>query len=222
MEASRCGKVPGEEMALFCKKQGYDGIFITDHFFNGSSAIDKDLKWEEKVALFCSGYESAKAAGDKIGLDVFFGLEFNVAFTEFLVYGIDKEWLLAHPDADKMSLQELSSLVRGEGGFIVHAHPFRQRPYIKCIRLLPDYVDAVEAVNAAHPEGSPFNDRAKWYASEFGLPVSGGSDNHINNPIFLGGIYTEEKIKSWQDYKRLVNERRVTPFMERNPFYTIS
>lgn len=38
-EASGCGMSTGAEMAQKYKDEGYDGIFITDHFFNGNSAF---------------------------------------------------------------------------------------------------------------------------------------------------------------------------------------
>lgn len=214
--ASRCGKMPGERVAELYAALGYTGIFITDHFFNGSSCIPAELPWEERVARFTGGYRAAKRRGAELGLDVFFGLEYNYGQTEFLIYGADEEFLLAHPHCDRMEMREFLTLCRGNGLFRVQAHPFRQRAYIKCLRLYPEVTDAVETVNAAHPlapDGSvPFDERARWYASSFSLPVTGGSDCHIPNMAMMGGILTEERIHSWQDYARLVTDRRVTPF----------
>ena len=62
-------------------------MVVTDHFFNGNTAIDRSLPWEEKVELYCRGYENAKEEGDKIGLDVFFGVEWAFHGDEFLLYG---------------------------------------------------------------------------------------------------------------------------------------
>ena len=36
-EASKCARWSGEECVKHYKRLGYDGIFVTDHFFNGSS-----------------------------------------------------------------------------------------------------------------------------------------------------------------------------------------
>ena len=62
--ASACGKSYGSEYISFYKSLGYHGIIMTDHFFNGNCAIPKDLPWEERVELFCKGYEEAKAEHD--------------------------------------------------------------------------------------------------------------------------------------------------------------
>ena len=67
LEGSACGRFTGAEMARAFKEAGYTGIFVTDHFFNGNCAVDRQLPWAEKVELFCKGYENAKAEGDKMG-----------------------------------------------------------------------------------------------------------------------------------------------------------
>ncbi|MBQ7171431.1 MAG: PHP domain-containing protein [Clostridia bacterium] len=215
-EASRCGKLSGADVARMYKDLGYDGIFITDHFFNGSSAVDPSLPWEEKVAVYLSGFENAKAEGEKIGLDVFLGIEFWFYATEFLVYGPDRAFLLANPDLDRLDMRELLTRCREQGYFCVHAHPFRQRGYIKTLRLYPDLTDAVETLNAAHPETDHFvfDRRAQAYADSYGLPFTGGSDCHVPDQRWMGGILCEERIACWQDYAAAVKTRRVAPFRE--------
>ena len=96
--ASACAKSAGSEYISFYKDLGFDGIIVTDHFFNGNCCVPKNLPWEDRVDIFCSGYEDAKAEGDRQGLKVFFAWESRFHGDEFLVYGLDKEWLKAHPD----------------------------------------------------------------------------------------------------------------------------
>ena len=218
-EGSLCGKMTGEEMARFYKDLGYDGIIITDHFLNGNTTIPESLSWEEKVRLFALGYERARAEGERLGLDVFFGFEFNFKYTEFLVYGLDVEWLLAHPDCDKLGVREFCELAHGSGAFIVHAHPFRMRPYIKAIRLYPDCIDAVEVMNAAHLDDMPHDRRAEWYAEEFGFLRTAGSDNHVLNQRYLGGIETEERIESIDDYIKAAAEGKLRILRFENPHF---
>lgn len=92
-EASDCAECTAVQMADKYKAEGYTGIIITDHFFNGNSSVPHDLPWEERVELYCKGYEHAKARGDEIGLDVFFGIEFGDGGSDYLIYGLDKQWL---------------------------------------------------------------------------------------------------------------------------------
>ena len=96
-EASACAGSTGAQMARAYKEAGYTGIIVTDHFFYGNTSVDRSLPWEEWVRRFCLGYEHAKAEGKRIGLSVFFGWEACYEGTEFLVYGLDQAWLLAHP-----------------------------------------------------------------------------------------------------------------------------
>lgn len=208
-EGSRCGKSKAEEMVRSYKEQGYEGIFVTDHFFNGNCAVDKSLTWEEKVELFCKGYENAKAEGEKIGLQVFFGFEYCVNAADFLVYNLDKEWLLANPDIDKWDARKAFVQMHEDGGFIVHAHPFRERDYIDHIKLFPRDVDGVEVFNGAQRDDEYMNERAKLYAMMYGLPVTAGSDSHRDTDAFRCGVEMQSKIERPLDYLQAMKAGRV-------------
>ena len=105
-EGSKCATASGAEMARAHREKGYTGIFVTDHFFNGNTAVPRDLPWRERVELFCRGYENAREEGAKIGLDVFFGFEYGYQGADFLVYNLNKQWLLAHEDIDRILPEE--------------------------------------------------------------------------------------------------------------------
>jgi len=199
-EGSKCGASSGAMQAQAYYDAGYTGIIVTDHFFNGNSAIDRELPWEERVTQFCMGYENAKRKGDEIGLDVFFGWEANFNATEFLVYGLDKEWLLKHDDILSWDVKEHYEHVKADGGMIVHAHPFREANYIKEIRLFPDYVDGVEVYNVSNERiNHQFNIEALKYAKANELPMTGGTDSH--NAIHTsGGMIFDRKLNSIYDY----------------------
>lgn len=205
-EASGCGMSTGYEMAQKYKDEGYDGIFITDHFFNGNSAVPRALPWKERIELYCKGYENAKELGDKIGLDVFFGVEYTFCGADFLLYGPDKQWLIENGnilDGDH-EITKVLEYVRNCGFFVVQAHPFRDVDYIKRFTLCPHYVDAVEVINASH-YNKEFDKRAQMYAEWYDLPVTAGSDSHsTTDRYFGGGILTETPIKSFEDYRDAV------------------
>ena len=205
-EASACGKSMGAEMAQKYKDEGYDGIFVTDHFFNGNSAVPYDLPWKERIELYCKGYENAKELGDKIGLDVFFGVEYTFYGADFLLYGPDKHWLIENGNILDVNCEitKVLDYVRSCGFFVVHAHPFRDYDYIKRFTLCPHNVDAVEVINASH-FNKEFDKRAQMYAEWYDLPITAGSDSHsTTDRYFAGGILTETPIRSWFDYKEAV------------------
>lgn len=208
-EGSACGKSAGAEMARAHKELGYTGIFVTDHFFNGNCTVDKSLAWAEKIELFCKGYESAKAEGDKIGLQVFFGFEYGVQGADFLVYNLDKEWLLVHPDIDKWDARAAFRAMRQDGGFIVQAHPFRERHYIDHIKLFPRDVDGVEVFNGAQRDDEFMNERGKLYAMMYDLPRTAGSDSHAAGNLYGSGIETEVRIERPLDYLELMKAEKM-------------
>ncbi len=202
-EASGCASASAAEQVKHYKELGFSGVMITDHFFNGNTSIDRSKSWEEMVDDYCLGYENGKKAGDELGMTVMFGIEYTYRGTDFLIYGLDKDWVKAHPEIMELYVPELSKLVRSEGGIFVHAHPFRQVDYIDTIRLFPDDVDAVEVYNAGNRQ-DVMNERAEWYADSWGLVKTSGSDCHHLSQDTFGGIVTDEPLNDIQDYIRLI------------------
>ncbi len=201
-EGSACATASAAEMVRGCKKAGYDGIFITDHFYHGNTCVDRSLPWEEWVRQFSLGYYHGREEGDRIGLRVCFGWEYSWTGNDFLTYGLSPEWLAAHPEVISVTAPEYLRLIREAGGCIVHAHPFRQEWYVEAIRLVPDLVDAVEVYNGGNHQ-QVYNDRALWYAQSFSLPQTAGSDTHWQD-VFTGGILTERDIRSTEDYPGVI------------------
>lgn len=175
-QGSACGISTGAEQARFYHELGYRGIFITDHFFNGNTAVPRNLPWKERVALFCTGYEDALAEGKKLGLDVFFGWEQNYDGDEYLIYGLTPEWLMDHPEIGDASRWEQYQIVHQAGGCVIQAHPFRDRDYIRYVRLGLQFCDGIEAVNASNNAVNNIN--ALNYGKEYRLIEIAGSDNH--------------------------------------------
>lgn len=208
-EGSACASASGAEMARAHKKLGYTGIFVTDHFFNGNSAVPRDLPWRERIELFCLGYEHAREEGERIGLDVFFGFEYGVRGADFLVYNLDKQWLLEHEDIDRENARRAFALMHEDGGFIIHAHPFRERDYIDYIRLFPRDVDGVEVINGAQLGQPEMNDRARVYCMMYGLPGTAGSDSHHTQGLFGSGVEVPRRVTLATDYLEMVRAKEV-------------
>lgn len=203
-ESSKCGVTPGKEYIEIFKSRGYDGIFITDHFYHGNTRPERSLPWDEYVNAYCRGYEEAKAEGDKQNFKVFFGIEENFEGDEYLIYGVDKEWLLAHPEIRNWTREEMYNLVHAHGGCVIQAHPFRDRNYITKIHLGLDYCDGIEAVNTGN---KPVEDYiALAYAKKFGLFTITGSDTHHKSRIgdSNGAIAYEKPIESTYDFAKRV------------------
>ncbi len=200
--ASACGVSTGKEHARFYRERGYTGIIITDHFFGGNTCVNRELPWEKRIDLFWRGYEDALEEGMRIGLDVFFGLEQNFQGDEYLIYGLTKDYMKAHPELEHWTRREQLERVHEQGGAVIQAHPFRIRGYMDKIRLADRFADGVEAANAGN---EALDDaRCMRYARAKGLLMTAGSDNHHSPREVLFGVELEEKLGSILDYARLI------------------
>ena len=68
---SKCGRATVREALEFYKREGYAGVFITNHFIDGNINIDISLPYEERIRFFFSDYEDGVEIGKEIGLPVF-------------------------------------------------------------------------------------------------------------------------------------------------------
>ncbi len=208
---SKCGRATVEEQVKFYASLGYDGLFVTEHFMRGNCVIDRTLPWEEQIDQYCSSYEMAVEYGKEYGIKVFFGVEVSFGGSDLLVYGLGKEWLKRHPELMTVEQDEFCDLVHESGGFIVHAHPFREASYIIMSCVLPNREDAVEIFNpGCHDQA---NKLAKIYAREYGLPMTAGSDNHAGaGQEQFYGYETAVPLESETDYIHALKNGLGRPF----------
>ena len=203
--ASACGIARGRDYIPYYQDRGYAGLMVTDHFFGGNTAVDQRLPWSEQVKRFCEGYEEAKNEGDKRGFQVLFGWEQAYSGDEYLIYGLDKAWLLAHPEVKQWSRAEQFEQVQRYGGCVVQAHPFRDRAYIRCIHLNTVCVHGVEVYNAANP--LKVNVQAYRYAKRLGLPMLAGSDIHELPASELSGVSFTQALADERDFAARIRNR---------------
>lgn len=207
-QGSACAHSTGAEMARAHKAAGYDAIILTDHFFGGNTAVPRDLPWEERIERYCAGYEEARFVGEEIGLKVFFGIEWAWKGTEFLTYGLDKAYLLAHPEMEDWDIPTYLTNVRAAGAYVSHAHPFRQADYLThAPRFFPEYVDAVEVWNCGNAKAE-YNDQALSYAEKYGLAQTAGSDGHDAREMRGGGMRFFTEMETIWDFIRAVRTRQ--------------
>lgn len=188
-EASACARSGGADLVDFYIENGYQGMVVTDHFYHGNTAADRDLPWEDFITEYCRGYEAAKSAAEGRDFDVFFGIEEKFAlWDEYLVLGITPEFLKAHPEIRDMRGKDFFEFMHKAGAFIIQAHPYRERAYMRAetVMLRPNDVDAIEAYNCGNtPE---CNRRGYEYAKATGLPMTGGSDRHAASGDGFSGV----------------------------------
>lgn len=208
---SRCARATVEESLDFYKNMGYDGVFITNHFLDGNINIEADKPYEEKIEFYFSDYEKALEIGEKLGIKVFYAQELSYRGTDFLIYGLDKEWYLNHPEIMEMKKSDELALMMENEALVIQAHPYREASYIDHIRLFPRCIHGVEIVNACRSEEE--NQMAKIFAEHYGLLEFAGSDNHsgANQPNLAGVCFTDP-ILSIQDFIQKVKNKKAKIF----------
>ena len=196
---SACASLTSEELVELYLANGYDGVFITDHFLNGNTTVHRNLpeaSYEEKIEAFCEGfYQAKKAAGDK--LKIFFGLEFSYKGSDMLIYGWTPKQLKGLENILPMRMSALPDFCRETGALAIQAHPFREAHYIDHIRLYPT-ADGVETFNASRDDLC--NNLGDFYAKSYGKIAIGGSDCHHVQQKLLSGVAFEEEINSEQEF----------------------
>ncbi|MEI6578770.1 MAG: PHP-associated domain-containing protein [Eubacteriales bacterium] len=204
-----CVNMTADEIVKAYKGAGYDGIVITNHFF------DLSLEWYKDELAGCAhsgiidyylkGYKIAKAAGDEIGMTVLMGIElrFDGTINDYLVYGIDEAFLYNSPLLNTMNLDSFLKILPA-GAIVYQAHPFRNDMTITD----PCKLYGVEVYNGGTSEDR--NYFAELWADKFSLKKISGSDFHSINHLARGGVVFENKVENINDLVAELKAERYT------------
>ncbi len=202
-ETSNCANVPAKVLIEEYIKAGYDGVVVTDHLSTSTyMKFGRELlPWKKKIDFFLRGYkEVLKAANGRI--PVLLGMELRFRTSEgdndYLVYGINEEFLYKTPRLLEMNIKSFYKLAQKNGFLVFQAHPFRVGMKV----TNPKFLDGVEIFNG-NPRHNSSNDIAVAWAKKHDLMVTSGSDYHEIEDLGSGGIYFNKEIK---DNNTLVEE----------------
>jgi len=214
-EGSDCSELPAEEMAALYHRLGYSGFCVTDHI-SGSTVLPDETPWDERVEFHYEIYSRVRIAAEKLGLSVFFGLEYSLApdvehltritGNDFVLLNLSKEWLKENKAAFREKPETLFAKIREAGGFVIHAHPFYEARWVECIRLYPASVDAIEVLNTGCSDF--VNDNAKAYARAYGLLEVAGSDCHSEENELFSGVEVDAPCRTSEELVAAIKEKR--------------
>lgn len=209
---SACAHDSVRDALISYKEMGYQGVFITNHFIDGNLNVEaRSLPHPERIAYYFSACEEGAELGKEIGIDVFPGVESSFGGTDFLIYGLDKAWYLAHPEIESMPRTKLLRLMAEEGALIIQAHPYRMDPWIDHIRLFPHCTHGVEVCNANRSDFD--NAMAAHYCEAYHLIPFAGTDNHsVTKQKVFGGMETPRPIRDVEDFIEMVKNGEAKPF----------
>lgn len=206
MEGSKCAHSSIHDMIRRYKDVGFTGAVVTNHFTGGNTSVDIDLPWDQLVEKFCACYYEGLKTAKELDFDLLFGVEQGYARgKEALVYGIDPEFLLEHPELRAADLPTWSKVVRGAGGFIAFAHPFRTKPYIPWPMPMPGMIDLVDGFEGYNRSNTPLeNQEAMTRLSPEGLIAIAGSDWHDTNFDDANGVVLEHRVHTTQELAKVL------------------
>lgn len=196
-----CVNMPAPEIVKAYKEIGYDGLVITNHYF------DLSLEWYKDELTGCGhkgiidhylkGYRNARAAGDELGIKILLGLElrFDGEINDYLVYGVSQEFLYESPLLNTLNLDSFLKIMP-ENALIYQAHPFRNGMTVTD----PKKLYGIETYNGGTaPDRNAF---AELWADRYKLNKISGSDFHSIEHLGRGGVVFEKGIEDESDLVR--------------------
>ncbi len=191
------------------KEAGYDGMVITNHFFSLSLEWYKDVldgaSHREIIDYYLRGYRAAKKKGDEIGINILMGIElrFDGTINDYLVYGIDEDFLYDSPLLNTMKLDSFLKILPSDA-LVYQAHPFRNDMTVTD----PSKLYGVEVWNGGTAKDR--NEFADLWADRYDLKKISGSDYHCPNHLAKGGVVFENEVITTEQLVKELREERYT------------
>lgn len=214
IEGSPCSRMYAEQLVEAHAAAGYAGVVLTDHFNydalmrHGRSPIDQVSRWLQ-------GYENARAAGERTGLKVLFGLEARLPVNEndYLIIGAEPEFVLENPTLHENDLPGLFALCEKYNALLIQAHPFR-RP---CIPADPKYLHGMEISNN-NPRAMNNNDlTVEFMQAHPRLIATSGSDYHRTEDLGLGSITLLRSVNTSAEMAQCLRDRAFEIILRQKP-----
>lgn len=186
------------DTARLYKNAGYDVLIVTNHF-QKKTINDMRSEGKDPIAEYVNAYREVKKYGEKVGLEVWFGVEVALETTgcnaEFLLYGVDEDFILSNPDMINYTQAELYKKVQEAGAIMVQAHPYRSNTALCDL----EYMDGIEAFNLHPNHTQPYPEFVSM-ARASGKIITSGSDFHFRGGEALGGVIVGDEVKNINDF----------------------
>lgn len=185
-----CARVPAAELVADYEAAGYDGVIITNHYFDRGFAEMHGSSWPGLVDIYLAGYDAACRAVSRPDFQVLLGLElrFHDHMNDFLVYGVDRDFLIEYPELYRMTVSSFRPFADRHGLCFIQAHPYREGNEPVPTR----YLHGLEVYNG-NPRHDNGNEHAAASARRHGLLEVASSDYHRREDLGYGGIYFSER-----------------------------
>lgn len=195
-EVSGCARITSKQIKDRYVALGYSTVVLTNHFASFTYEQLNCTDWQDFIDKYLYGYNLLKNIS-KGQLEILLAIEIRPKDSpnDYLMYGVSEKFLRENEFLFNKSVEKLSKLSRENGILFIQAHPFRD--YMQITN--PELIDGVEVYNGSHGGyygADARNDIAEAFANKHGLIKASGTDLHYPNDKIIGGITTNEKIKS--------------------------
>ncbi len=216
---SLCSRIRVEEIVDCKKSLGYDGAILCNHCQSWYYPPSENEKFMKKVV---DEYERGKAYAEKKDFRLLLGLEVSINepfYSDWLLYGWEKETLLKAPCLYQYNQKQLFDFCQENDLLLLQAHPYRANT---------GYCDDMRPANPAYMHGVEVNcdkrDRANRgrchsFAESHGKLLTCGTDYHFAENEYRGGTYLPDWVTTNADLKKYLREtKEIFYFMEEENF----
>ena len=199
--ASPCSNFTSEEVIQRYADIGYDSIVISNHFYPGMRFLDNK---EKCTSAYLEDYNHSVMWGEKYGINVIFGCElrFTENFNDYLIFGIEPDFVGMAYDSMPKGLAEFSKNFRNDNTLIIQAHPFRDG----MTEMPAELIDGVEVFNL-HPGHNSRVAFAAKYTQKYNLLVTCGTDFHHEGHQGMTAFLTKTQMKTSHDIVKAIRSR---------------
>ncbi len=188
-EVSRCAHVDAAAVVDRYLREGYTSLVISNHF-NNYTLDTAGSDWQARADYFLRAWRRAtERAGNRMHVLLGMEIRFPENMNDYLVFGLDEQYVLSHPYLYDMNLRDFSELAHADGLLVIQAHPFRNGMTV----MPPELLDGYEVFNGHVGQRSRNPMTREWCRMQKKIPTS-GSDFHNADFYTDAGILTDEPI----------------------------
>lgn len=203
---SFCSHVSPKEYVRAFKAAGYDAVILTNHYSRQYMFRYGDT-FDAQIDVYLNEYRTAKKAGEEEGIPVFLAAEVAIAtpqspYIEFLLYGVDENFLLANPCLYDKSQRELYKICNDNGVLMFQSHPFRTEQ--GHVPMDPEFMDGTE-INC-HPLFLRHEEEVREFVDKHGLALICGSDFHTLAQAGSAATFVPAPLTSAKDFANYIRK----------------
>lgn len=191
-DVSACARADSAMIAKLFYEAGYTSLVLTNHFASFTYDHLNSRSWQDFIDKFVAGVTNLRSAVDgKINILLGIELRNKESNNDYLIFGIDEDFLRKNEFFYNLPLAEIHSAVKKAGAVLIQAHPFRNGMSV----VNPESIDGVEIFNGHHGHDSR-NEIAAMWAKKYSLITTAGTDFHYTHSAPNGGIMTDVPVTS--------------------------